>query len=148
MSKPRVLFTRPKEYYEMMGWYKLGRDLVTALFRGVSGFPILVLVAVNDAARWLCGGEEPCILLASIDYPHNVRDFIVNNRVCCDSTIRVPDEFINGLNILYGVDLNPNLCKAHIEKPLEYVDDVSLLLQVNKLVSDPEYGFGLTFIHP
>ena len=140
-----MLFTRPATDYQMMGWRKLARDLVISLFRGKYGTPIVVLLAVDDAANWLCG-EDPCVLLASIDDPVNVKDFIVNHVSCCDSTITVPGEFITGISRIYGLHLNPNLCKAHIEKPLQYVDDISLILQVNRLVSDPVNGFGLKFI--
>ena len=142
MSEHKVLFSREAEEYKMMGWIKVARDLVAALFKGRSGMPILVLVAVDDAAQWLCGNKV-CVLLASTDYPHNVKDYIVNNRLCCNSEIKVPPEFIQALNNIFGIDLNPNLCEAHIETPLTYVDDISLLIQVERVVSDPEHGFGL-----
>lgn len=149
VGQRRVEFDKSREYYAMMGWLKLARDFVVALYRGRDGLPILAMVAVGDAARWLCGRDEPCILLASIDHPYKVKDLIIRNRTCCDETIKIPQEFIEGLNRIYGVDLNPNLCRVHIEEdtPLQYVDDISLLIQVSRILSDPEKGFGLTFIH-
>lgn len=107
--------------------------------------PIVAIVAVDDAANWLCG-ENLCVLLASIDDPVNVKDYIVNHQSCCASVINVPRDFIVGLEKIYGIHLSSNLCKAHIEKPLQYVDDVSLLIQTTRLLTDPVDGFGLKFI--
>jgi len=145
-SEVGVSFSRPADEYERLGWTKLSWDLVVGFFRGESGLPIVAFLVVSPGSRWLCGEDGPCVLLASIDEPHNVRDFLVNHRHCCDSTIKVPDEFINAINnLLVNTRLNPNLCKVHFEKPLDYVDDASLIISVTRVLTDPKNGFGLEF---
>ncbi|BFH74807.1 hypothetical protein SJAV_27510 [Sulfurisphaera javensis] len=135
-------FNNSREYYRKYGWMKLARDFVAAPFKGRYGAYLLAMISVGDAARWLCESRSNlitnnvCVLLGTLKNPQEVRDLIVEHEQSCVSFSTPPQEFINTLNNVFRIKLYPSLCIVQFKTPLEYVDDVSLILNVTKTLAN------------
>lgn len=109
-----------------------------SFFEGRKGTPFTVLVAVDDAAQWLCD-ENMCILFGANSEQMNEDDIKdLRHRCYIDlEPIHLIKEFIELIEKILKIRINC-LRKVILTEPLQYTDDISLLTQVNKLLLDPE----------